>query len=108
MSKAESVTHLYSFCKSNDGEKTYQGISLHKFSEVLLTENSESIKKELDDLQLPNMWTNLCMDKNGDQWGEQRHIEMVVALGMASGHLEMIAQHEIDPTIRAFDRRTEN
>lgn len=103
MSKQESVTGLYKLCTSDDGEKTYKGIALHKFSEKLLKENNEKIKKELEDVILPNMWANLRLDKSGNQWGEQRHIEMLVALGVASENLEMIASNKSDPTRRAFD-----
>jgi len=63
----------------------------------------EQIRHQISDLSLPNMWMSMCMTKDGRQWGEQKDIEMLTALGVAAGIIEEIARNPEDPTLRAFD-----
>lgn len=67
--------------------------------------NSERLNKHQKDItdmidQLPGIenetsFLNLCMTKDGIQWGEHENVEQLVVLGVASGNLEYLLPKEM-------------
>ena len=42
---------------------------------------------------------NMCMDRNGEQWGEHTHCEMLMVLGVAAGLLEYCLPRRLWPIL---------
>ena len=103
MPVTDVVKTLYTTCTKEDGDVEYNGLWMHKFDRARLESSKSDIEHQIRSLTLPNMWTNLCMDRADNQWGEQRDIELLVALGVAAGVIEEIARNPGDATLRAFD-----
>jgi hypothetical protein len=94
---AENVIKVAGDCMFKDGEDTSnmvtsEGIvAAFGFHPERLKEQKQNIIDLLD--QLPDTfrigegggWSflNACMDKEGNQWGEHKHIELLVCLGQA-------------------------
>jgi len=63
------------------------------FSPEKISEHKETIRALLNEMPKEfhketgggMSFLNLCMDKNGDQWGEHRNMEELIALGIAAG-----------------------
>lgn len=72
-------------------------------TKAILETRKKDIREQIRTVVLPNMWMNLCIDIYDEQWGEQRDIEMLVALGVAAGVIEEIARNPENATLRAFD-----
>lgn len=98
------VDDIYRNCSTNAADHvSYKGLVMHTFNTEMLDKSKDRIRTLLQYLSFPNMWMNLCMDRNDNQWGEQRDVEKLIALGVASGILVEIARNPNNLTLRAFD-----
>lgn len=100
---SENVETIFMDCLFKDDEEVVnpqlvQGImSQFGFHPDRLESHKADIKellKELPDAFQANTgggWSflNACMTKHGDQWGEHRNIEQLMALGIASGQAKL-------------------
>ena len=106
---AENVNAVFMDCLFRDGEDTSnpavgEGV-LHKFGfhRERLEAHRDEIKQMLnclpDNFQASKgggwSFLNACMTKDGEQWGEHRSIEQLLALGLASGQATMLMPREM-------------
>lgn len=106
---AENVESVFVDCLFRDGEdkskaQIVDGI-VHKFG--FHPERLEAHKADIAELlnELPNEfqatngggWSFLsaCVTKNGDQWGEHRNIEQLLALGIATEQAKILFPREM-------------
>lgn len=110
---AENVDKLCVDCLFRVGEDTSlrvvgQGVVRdYGFHPARLAQHRQEIKEMLDCLpdefhkDKGGGWTflNACMTKQGQQWGEHRDIEALLALATASGLAKFLFPKEIWPTL---------
>lgn len=106
---SENVESVFRACLFRDGEDTSQAkivegvvnkfgfhperVAAHK------TEIAEMLNGLPDEFRADKgggwSFLNACMTKSGDQWGEHRNIEQLLALGIASGQAKMLLPREM-------------
>ncbi|MCK1999804.1 hypothetical protein MZM54_00220 [[Brevibacterium] frigoritolerans] len=78
---------------------------IHKFgfNPNRVKTNKEEIKHFMNELPetFKEGWSflNICFDKNGNQWGDDRIGEQLVVLGLAAGYMEYPAPKEMWPML---------
>lgn len=106
---AENVETVFRDCLFRDGEDTAQAqivegvVSKFGFHPDRLAAHKTEIAEMLDGLPdefkmaKGGGWSflNACMTKRGDQWGEHRNIEQLLALGIASDQAKMLMPREM-------------
>lgn len=99
---SENVYEIFSNCLFKDDEVVNNApiydfvvadgiLNTFVFHAKRLEQSDEKIGeliKQLPDFNEPNSFLNLCVDKEGRQWGEHINMEQLVTLGVACGYLE--------------------
>ena len=66
-----------------------------KSKEQLISEMLKDLPKEFQKEGGGMSFLNMCQDKSGDQWAEQKTADELVALGIASGKLSFLMPKEM-------------
>jgi len=110
MSIVSDVNNLVLACLNGkeEGALVIDGIvTTFGFSSEAIAANRSEIKALLDKMPIQfhknggGGWSflNLCMDRNGDQWGEHTHMEALCCLGIAAGFAHWMMPREMWPML---------
>lgn len=106
---AKNVETIFLDCLFRDGEDTSTAkivdgvVSKFGFHPARVETHKSEIAELLDGLpdefraDKGGGWSflNACVTKNGDQWGEHRNIEQLLALGIASDQAKILMPREL-------------
>jgi len=106
---AENVEAVFRDCLFRDAEDTSKAkivdgvVSKFGFHPERIASHKTEIAEMLDGLpdefkaSKGGGWSflNACMTKSGDQWGEHRNIEQLLALGIASDQAKVLMPREM-------------
>lgn len=106
---SENVSEIFMNCLFKEGENTENAIiaegvmtkvGFHPERLKQATLSIESMANELPDEFKPKggggmSFLNACIDNKGNHWGEHKHIDQLVCLGIASGKLSYLMPREM-------------
>lgn len=106
---ARNVESVFKYCLFRDGEDTSNPaiadgvVSKFGFHRGRLEERKAEIRELLnglsDDFQADKgggmSFLNACMTRDGQQWGEHRNVEQLLALGIASEQAKILMPREM-------------